>query len=201
MNNFNFKNQKGFTLVETLVALLIFAFAVTAMLVVTGQGVFNTNFAKNKITAGFLAQEGIEFVHYIRDTIVMEDPVNGWTLFGDHANDFCTGAGGSVCTVDPYIFDLSMLGGGVIPNFDLILPPCSQANCMKVFYDDGLYTMQQTGTETLFSRFITIELIRLPSPSTDSFYKVTSTVTWDQGTNNHRVSVSENLFNWNAIAP
>ncbi len=62
----------GFTLIETLVAISIFVASVTALLVVTGNGIKNVNSAQNKLTATYLAQEGAELVRAARDSYFLE---------------------------------------------------------------------------------------------------------------------------------
>ena len=57
---------EGFTLVETLVAISIFTMSILALLVILTQGIANTNYAKHKITASYLAQEGIEYARNVR---------------------------------------------------------------------------------------------------------------------------------------
>ncbi|PIZ86896.1 hypothetical protein COX93_02875, partial [Candidatus Nomurabacteria bacterium CG_4_10_14_0_2_um_filter_30_12] len=56
------KAERGFTLVETLVAISIFTVSVISLMSVLSSGITGTKFANNKIIAGYLAQEGIEYV-------------------------------------------------------------------------------------------------------------------------------------------
>ena len=72
------KKEKGFTLIETLVALSIFLVSIVGIMTVLSSGLTDINSAKKKMTATFLAQEGIEYVRNIRDTNVLYSS-NGWT--------------------------------------------------------------------------------------------------------------------------
>ena len=47
----------GFTLVETLVAISIFSMSLVALMSILGSGISDTNYAKQKIIAGYLTQE------------------------------------------------------------------------------------------------------------------------------------------------
>jgi len=61
------EKNNGFTLVETLVSIAIFSISILGILSVLASGVTNTTYAKNKMIAGYLAQEGIEYVRNLRD--------------------------------------------------------------------------------------------------------------------------------------
>ena len=66
--NFKFSKQAGFTLVETLVSLVILTVALIPILNLSDQvTTVNANLQDNLVAAG-LAQEGIEVIHAIRDT-------------------------------------------------------------------------------------------------------------------------------------
>lgn len=71
MKNIFIKQNKGFTLVETLVGLLIFTLTIMASMSVLGSSISSTNYAKQKIVAEYLAQEGIEYVRNQRDNYIL----------------------------------------------------------------------------------------------------------------------------------
>lgn len=82
--NHKFLNfSKGFTLVETLIAISIFTASLLGLLSIMGSGISNTTFAKQRITASYLAQECIEYVRNERDTKVLYavDAQTGWSAF------------------------------------------------------------------------------------------------------------------------
>lgn len=63
----NYKKNSGFTLVETLVALAIVMVGLAAAFSVAQIGVTSSTFAKDRITAFFLAQEALEAIKNRRD--------------------------------------------------------------------------------------------------------------------------------------
>lgn len=60
--------NRGFTLIESLVAIFIFSIALVALITITSRGITGTAQAKNQVIAQFLAQEGIELMRNYRDT-------------------------------------------------------------------------------------------------------------------------------------
>ncbi|KKR70692.1 MAG: putative membrane protein [Candidatus Nomurabacteria bacterium GW2011_GWB1_40_7] len=81
------KLSKGFTLIETLVAISIFTMSILAMFSVLAQSISDTGYAKKKMTATYLAQEGIEYARNLRDNAVLSGA--GWDSFNvdDTIND------------------------------------------------------------------------------------------------------------------
>jgi prepilin-type N-terminal cleavage/methylation domain-containing protein len=69
MNTCNTKKiaSRGFTLIESLVAIFIFSLAIVGLMTVVSRGIAGTNAAANQVTAHFLAQEGLETARAIRD--------------------------------------------------------------------------------------------------------------------------------------
>jgi prepilin-type N-terminal cleavage/methylation domain-containing protein len=60
-------SQKAFTLIETLVAISILTIALTGPLAVIAQALKSSYFARDQITAYYLAQEAIEYIRNQRD--------------------------------------------------------------------------------------------------------------------------------------
>lgn len=140
MKKFFRQKNKGFTLVETLVSISIFTMSILGLLVILSGSINDTGYAKKKMVASYLAQEGIEYVRNLRDNAVLYDatsPQAGWDSFKNAP--------------------LTQ-----IPPFD-----------------------------SSFTRLVSIT----PLVSTDEV-KITSTVTWTQGSGSFNVVFTENLFNW-----
>lgn len=76
------KLGRGFTLVETLVAVSIFTVSILGLLSVLSQGISDTGYAKKKVAAGYLAQEGIECIRNTRDNYFLyPDSTHDWGKF------------------------------------------------------------------------------------------------------------------------
>lgn len=69
-------DKKGFTIVETLVAITILMIAIAGPLVVASKGLFGAGLAKNQMAASYLAQESMEVVKNIRDNNLYQG--SGW---------------------------------------------------------------------------------------------------------------------------
>jgi len=65
---FNFKSEKGFTMVELIVSIFILAVAILGSYYAFYQMVTTTALVSSRLTAAYLAQEGMEVVRNIRDT-------------------------------------------------------------------------------------------------------------------------------------
>ena len=183
------QKNKGFTLVETLVAISIFTMSILALLVVLTQGISDTNYAKNKIIASYLAQEGIEYIRNMRDTFMLYDsidPQTGWNSFRTKLiNASCEAANG--CYFDDQNLNYAnpaqpMAGITVVPR---------GSSCPALLYDEitGKYGYA-AGVNSGFTRKISINVV-----SPDEI-KLVSTLSWAQGSGNYSMVFSETLFNW-----
>lgn len=76
------QKNRAFTLVETLVAISIFSVSILGLMSVLASGISNTNYAKQKTMASYLAQEGIEYVRNLRDNAILyQQGAGGWNSF------------------------------------------------------------------------------------------------------------------------
>ena len=65
-------NKKGFTLVETLVAVTVLLLVIIGPMTIAQKGIQNAGYAKDQFTAVYLAQEALEAVREARDADAIE---------------------------------------------------------------------------------------------------------------------------------
>jgi prepilin-type N-terminal cleavage/methylation domain-containing protein len=171
--------SRGFTLIETLVALAIFATSIVALISITGQGVSNTNLSKNKAIASYLAQEGIETVRNIRDTAILSGAQWSTLLTNTSLLFNCVPSNATIgCYVDSASSTLSPAA-------------CGTTSCPPLRYDSSIGSYNYaTGTATNFSRKIIVSQLNANEIS------IISEVSWTQGASSQAVTYTENLLNW-----
>jgi type II secretory pathway pseudopilin PulG len=167
MKQYHHKNQTGFTLIETLFAVLIFSTALISLMAIAGRGISATNTAKQQIVAQYLAQEGLEVVRNIRDSNFIS------TAQWDTGLDICTSANPCNVVYAPAGAPLDLGNGS-----------------SQVLQDsDGFFT----DTATVPSGF-TREIV-LTAQGLDE-YLVASTVSWDVKGLVRTVVLETLLTNW-----
>lgn len=179
-------HTRGFTLIETLVAISLLMLAVIEPMTLTLQSLKVAYYARDQITASHLAQEAIEAVRSVRDAHMLNIQKTGTCedIFGgilpgqdfriDTTNDTITS-----CSGDP---------GGV---------------CKPLQTDGTLYGYQSSMTiNTAFTRTLLACYIQ-PPPSTScnntpsDEVRLLVTVTWRTGSFAPRtITIQENLYRW-----
>ncbi len=165
-------NKKGFTLVETLVAIGILSLAITATFTAIQSSLKTSNIAKDQITAFYLAQEAVEYIKNKRDENALHNTVDGVTTW---LNGLSNCASPSTCTIDSGAQAVTLCSG-----------TCPVLRQNPASY---LYGYNAGWTATNFTRSVQYTTL-----STNEII-VTVTVSWT----NHGVSktfqVSELIFN------
>lgn len=82
---FSFHNDRGQSLVEVLIALMIVALVLTTVAVAVILAIRSSRFSQNKARATFLAQEGAEWIRNQRSVL-------GWEAFLDQEGTWCINA-------------------------------------------------------------------------------------------------------------
>lgn len=183
--------QRGFTLVEALVAVLIFSVSVVFMMVVLSDNVSDLGYAKDKVVATYLAQEGLEYVRNVRDTYMLySDAGTGWPDFVAKMNPCDQNTpNADGCYYDPT--DL-LLYGEPQPITQTPFIACAGL-CPNLKYSPLTldYDYSTGSDESIYRRTIKIQSF----PGQEEMY-IYSTVSWKIKNKIYELTFSENLFNW-----
>lgn len=186
--------SRGFTLIETMVAVTILTLAVVGPLMTASRAIVAAQSARDQLTASYLAQEGIEYVRAMRDNEYLAAYRSGGLNISAVAwNNFLTASinqcRATTCTLDPS----RNMGSGS----GFSLSPCSGDSCTPLYLtqlSNGTYGYtQQDGTATRFTR--TVQIVDA-SPDGATDVRVVSEVSWDFHSTVHSVSVSDHLTPW-----
>ncbi len=193
--------QAGFTLIETLIAILILSLTIGALLTLTAGGFFSIRYSKNDIVATNLLQESLEYIRNTRDSAAQER-VSWDDWVRKYVDNGCfPEQGGGGCIVNPY----------ADPVIDAnTVTECSNNGCeyVRYFSDVGFYGYDagggnyfesaggSTAITTSFRRTITMRY-ETPADSPDPQLVVTARMEWLNGTNPKRAEQSIILTKWN----
>ena len=164
------KNKRGFTMVETLVAIAILMISIAGPLTIAQKGLAGAVYARDQVIASFLAQDIVEYVKNIRDYNTNINPNNWLDSIGS-----CTEA--SYCKIDTTGYNLN--------------PPenCSGNSCLLYNDNNGYKT---SGTEaSKFSRYFYI----IPNSLQPSEATLIAKVVWSNGTIQNSVTIENQIFN------
>lgn len=178
VHNMNQKlsNQKGFTIVESLVAIAILVVAVIGATSAVQTGLSSYTFSKDQITAFYLAQEGLEQLRNLRDENHLNE-LNWLAGIAQTASDPCYF--GQACTVSPVETSATIR--------------CTSIGSCPFLREDtttGFFGYNSSWPLTKFKREIVLTSVNASEVSA----KVT--VSWSKGLVNRNFEARENILNW-----
>jgi Tfp pilus assembly protein PilV len=164
-------SPRGFTLVETLVAITVLIIAIVGPLYAVHKSVVASYTARDSLIASALAQEGIEYIRQIRDYNYLSSQASWLNGLSN-----CMTANG--CTVEPTTTNAPQT--------------CSASGCSRLYlHTDSLYRQSiAEGPPSRFARKITITQVNANE------IIVTAEVTWTTLRVSYTTTVSERLYNW-----
>jgi prepilin-type N-terminal cleavage/methylation domain-containing protein len=175
------QEHKGFTLVETLVAITILTVAIVGPMYTIRSSLLTSYTARDKMIATSLAQESIEHIRARRDDNYLYTTVNGvgsrdWNYSLDNLSCYSTSAGNAnYCTTDS--------------SQDNIVPCIGQCGKLSIS-PNKLYTQQSVGTTTTFTRRVQMY------EATPNEIRITVIVDWTTNTQPYSVTVTGVIYNW-----
>ncbi len=138
MNYFSVKNKKGFTLVETLVAITMLTITIASTMGLVQASLASNSYSQQQITANYLAGEAIEYIRNIRDTNIRNN--NSW-----------------LTNIPLSCFDEA---GCAIDTVNQSISACvSTCNTLLLDTSSSGYYQYQSGDESSFRRTVNIETI------------------------------------------
>ncbi len=184
MKNIFIKNKKvkkrGFTLVETLVAIGILSLSILAAFTAVQNGLHSSLVAKDQVIAFYMTQEAMEFIKNIRDenALMSLDGTSVSWLHGlaESAGDPCYF--GKTCIIDSPLKIATACSG-------------SFGSCPVLRQDStsGLYGYTSGWNETNIKREIQFESIN------SSEIMVTVRMSWNTGVFTQDFQVTQSVFN------
>jgi Tfp pilus assembly protein PilV len=192
-----FKNQNalrsGLTLVETLVAISILLMSVVGPIVIYARSISDARYAKDKMTAYYLAQEAIELVRFR----VGSNLNSGYDWFGNASNPLdydlydCNDSSGpntDVCTINSLNSKICKPDG---------TQPCDSnlyINSSGVYYNIP-FGVSPTDPISKFSRIVFFNSYATANTQKNGTV-VSSTVSWKQSGTEKKVTLNEYITDW-----
>jgi prepilin-type N-terminal cleavage/methylation domain-containing protein len=175
------KSGRGFTLIETLVAVALLTISIVAPMTLTAQSLAAAYYARDQITAYNLAQEGIEAVRAVRDGQVLlisgSSDATGIDLFG------------TVPVNQDFIIDARET------NTETAMEICS-GRCPPLQTDGTLYGYNPDTSSwppTQFIRSLRASYV----PGTQDEIRLAVTVTWTTAVGQPRTfTIYANVYRW-----
>ncbi len=177
--------DSGFTLIETLVAVMLLSLAIIAPMSLAAKSLSSAYYARDQITAFYLAQEAIEALRSIRDSQILtiaQSPTGAPDIFGLIPHD------NSAFIVDARKGDSAAA-----------ITSCGTAPCPYLQTDKTLYGYVGSGDDpsqwstTYFRRTVYAH----PVAGNQNEIRITVEVKWKTGSIDERTfTISEDLYRW-----
>lgn len=187
LKNFNKKIKaavKGFTLVETLVAISLLVLSVTGPMAIAQTGLRAAFLSRDQTTAFYLAQDAIEYVKNVRDDNIIR------SVTGDVPDNWLDGLEDCIDTLNGCSIDTTTEAGSVFA-----CPGANGCENNPLLYDSvtGQFNTQE-GTDSPFTREIFITDV---VTGANREAEITVIMKWTSPVIGERViTVQENIFNW-----
>lgn len=188
------KTNRGFTVLETLVAVFILVLAITGPMVFAQSGLRTAFLARDQITAFFLAQDAIETIKNVRDDNALKG--NDWL---SRITDECSANQSCLISVETLYDDFGDLDGDGDSDGigDVRIEKCPNELSCPVLENDSIgrfgYTLSGDGiTDSRFTRNVFVREIASGELQIVVEVKWTSNVRVDES----RIVVQENIYDW-----
>jgi len=184
---------RGFTLIETMVAVFILTTSLVSMLSLTTSSLFASKYANNEITASYLLQEAVDYIRNDRDSLAFQqtDYVGGgWSAFIAKYNT------GGCFSVDGCYIEVAKTISNI--NTCAVSPAWGTLHCPVLKYDASA-----SSTSHNFYNYVSVKdsnfnrkIKMKQNLSNPDEIDITITVEWLNGSIVRSRSLRSSLLNW-----
>jgi len=200
MKFFNKQNNnlsKGFTLIETMIAVLILSTSLASLLTLSTNSLFAAKYANNEIIANYLLQEAVDYLRNERDSLVFRQAATaGASAFiSDYYTPCSSSSDGCYIDVGSNILN----GVHSATSCNLGAPGNGfTIKCPGLYYKadaagNNFYSHSGSGTTSNFKRKI---VMSRNSINGQDELDITVTVEWKNGNLIRTRSLQSSLLNW-----
>lgn len=200
MKLINKQKNRGFTLIETMIAVFILVVAFNGLLGLITNSIYYGRYSKNDIIANYLVQEVLDSVRNDRDTIAFQkiaEVGSGWSGFLSkygYPNSYCFSVNGCEIEVASITTDIAACSGAT--------GSWGALGCRVLNYDNDainqdFYTYK-TPTGSVPSNFKRKINMSINSSLNDQL-DITVSVEWLNGTLVRSKTLKTSLLNWQTL--
>lgn len=174
---YHLKPSRGFTLVETLVAISILMVAVASPLTISQKGLASAIYAKDQIIAAYLAQDAIEYLRNVSDRNVASEASTNWLVGIKDIKGPCDATINKKCVVDT--------SNDTITN-------CVNGSCPSLYYNSvsHIYSYEQSGNPPFIRSVKVNEIV----PGVEAL--VTVNISWTAKNIQRSLDFNTRIYNW-----
>jgi len=184
MNKKNSKKNQGFSIIEVMVCVTIILVTFTSIYTLINHSMVFHDLAYSKLTASYLAQEGIEIVRNIRDNNYIRNENNNYIK--NESNNYILNESNNYIQNESW--NVGLNPGNYQVQYNSTRLDDYTGNNLKID-SSGLYNYSD-GETTRYNRMISIDKI------SDKEIRVTSIVKWSNRGINFDIQVEDHLYNW-----
>lgn len=175
---------RGFTLVETLLAVLLLSVAIAGPLTIASKGLLSAISAKEQIVAFYLGQDAIEYIRFKRDT-----------------NCLAAAGAPASCPAGSWLSGLSSCistDGSALCQIDSIQDTATSCTgtCSPLNFDSTTGYYGYSAGSITGPRYIRTVKIITPFGGNSSQARVVVTMTWATSGLQHTITMKEDIINW-----
>lgn len=185
----NTRRARGFTLIETMVAISLLTVAIVAPMMLTLQSLSSAYYSRDQVTAFYLAQEAIEEVHQIRDGNILSISQNLSDSACDPVTLFCHIPIDKDFTIDATNNRIETTSDCA----NIATRPLKTSNGLYGYGSDACSSVDSAWALTNFTRTVHASFV---GGNPDEL-RVQVTVSWKTGSYQQRTfTISEDLYRW-----